>query len=170
MWFPMVHAYISDALDDRTLLSVAYRRLFGSDAPEIRKTESGKPYFPDAPDIYFSLSHTTGAVMVAIGDMPCGCDIERTRSYSPRVPLKVCEKSELLCFDFLDCWVLKESYLKISGDRSIDFKTLVFSRALDGSIITPSPDISAKLYPFEGHHAAVCCAGEPPKSAEIIRI
>ncbi len=165
----MIHAYISDTLDDRALLSIVYMRLYGSVAPEVHIMPSGKPYFPNAPDIYFSLSHTASAVMVAIGDMPCGCDIERSRAYSPNVPAKVCAESELLLFDFLDCWVLKESYLKISGDRSLNFKTLVFSRSHNGSIITPSPDINATLYPFEGHHAAVCCFGKPPASAEIIR-
>ena len=52
--------------------------------PPIRTTSLGKPYFPDHPDVHFNLSHTAGAVLVALSDRPVGVDIERIRPVSPR--------------------------------------------------------------------------------------
>ena len=44
--------------------------------PPIRLTSLGKPYFPDFPEVHFNLSHTTGAVLVALSGEPVGVDIE----------------------------------------------------------------------------------------------
>ena len=38
----------------------------------VARTGTGKPFFPDAPALHFSLSHTPGLVVCAIGDRPCG--------------------------------------------------------------------------------------------------
>ena len=43
--------------------------------PPIRLTSLGKPYFPDFPEVHFNLSHTTGAVLVALSGEPVGVDI-----------------------------------------------------------------------------------------------
>ena len=40
--------------------------------PPIRLTSLGKPYFPDFPEVHFNLSHTTGAVLVALSGEPVG--------------------------------------------------------------------------------------------------
>ena len=44
--------------------------------PPIRLTSLGKPYFPDFPEVHFNLSHTTGAVLVALSGEPVGGDIK----------------------------------------------------------------------------------------------
>lgn len=50
--------------------------------PPIRLTSLGKPYFPDFPEVHFNLSHTTGAVLVALSGEPVGVDIEHIRPVS----------------------------------------------------------------------------------------
>ena len=52
--------------------------------PPIRLTSLGKPYFPDFPEVHFNLSHTTGAVLVALSGEPVGVDIEHIRPVSER--------------------------------------------------------------------------------------
>ena len=42
--------------------------------PPIRLTSLGKPYFPDFPEVHFNLSHTTGAVLVALSGEPVGVE------------------------------------------------------------------------------------------------
>lgn len=54
------------------------------DLPRIEVDELGKPFFPDHPDIHFSLSHTAGAAAAALADTPVGVDIERVRPVSVR--------------------------------------------------------------------------------------
>ena len=53
--------------------------------PAIALEERGKPYFPDRPDLHFSLSHTEGAAMVGLSSAPIGVDIEKVRPLGPRV-------------------------------------------------------------------------------------
>lgn len=57
----------------RNLLADYYNIL---SLPEISVTENGKPFFPDYPDIHFSLSHCKTAVMAVIDSEEIGCDIE----------------------------------------------------------------------------------------------
>ena len=53
------------------LLSYALRICFGIDESRVEYALSnmGKPYFPQYPDIHFNISHTDGAVAVAISDI-----------------------------------------------------------------------------------------------------
>ena len=50
--------------------------------PEVAFTARGKPYFPSCPDVFFSLSHTRGAVLLALHEQSVGADIERLRPVS----------------------------------------------------------------------------------------
>lgn len=94
------------------LLDAAASRC-GLPAGRVEKTASGKPFFPEAPATHFSIAHTDGYAVVAVGDAPCGVDIERIR------PLP-----ERLCRRFLDGatgeealrrWTERESYGKYDG-------------------------------------------------------
>ena len=81
--------------------------------PEIRLTSLGKPYFPDHPDVHFNLSHTAGAVLVALSDRPVGVDIEHIRPVSQRAMQRlagvVSERA------FFENWVRREARAKRSG-------------------------------------------------------
>lgn len=149
--------------DAYRLLDLAFRRSFGIPTPPVSKLPTGKPYFPDKPEVFFSLSHTKTHVMVVIGTTPCGCDVEASRPVSPRLPARVCTDRELGEFEFLESWVLKESLLKITGEPPRDLRELEFSSA--GNAITGPNGEKARLYPLDGAFAAVCCtAAEPPEA------
>lgn len=83
------------------------------DLPEIRLTSFGKPYFPEHPDVHFNLSHTAGAVLVALSDRPVGVDIERIRPVSQRVMRRLADVATERAF--FQSWVRREALAKRSG-------------------------------------------------------
>jgi 4'-phosphopantetheinyl transferase len=151
------------------LLSHAVWNIYHIPIPTVAKYPSGKPYFPDRPDIHFSLSHTSTHVLCAISEAAVGADIETVRSVRKGVAGRVCTAEELRAFDFFELWVLKESFVKLSGNTSIPLKNINFGR--EGSrIITPEDGVTAQLfYDIPGCMAAICSAGMPiPESIDII--
>lgn len=152
----------------RKLLSYGYKELYGKDMPEILKTEKGKPYFSDDPNVFFSLSHTDNYVMCAIGKSPVGCDIQNVRPVSAKTVQRACIEKELECFSFFQLWTLKESWIKLNGFISGEIKNIQFSGTVD-SIIPPSPAVAARLYVVDGCVAAVCSAdNDIPIKLDII--
>ena len=81
--------------------------------PEIQTAAMGKPFFPDHPDIHFNLSHTAGAVLVALSDRPVGVDIERIRPVSPRAMRRLADVGTERAF--FESWVRREARAKRSG-------------------------------------------------------
>lgn len=149
------------------LLHFAYKNIFDSPMPRIDKTVLGKPWFPAQPDIFFSLSHTSTHVLCAVSDKPIGADVERVRSVSPRLPERVCSPKELQSFSFFDAWVLKESFIKTYGDNQLTVAQVEFSLR-DDTIVTPSPNVHAKLYSCIPGCAAALCAVDFPLPKQII--
>ena len=150
------------------LLAYAFLTEYDEDLPEIKKTPNGKPYFPERPDIYFSLSHTKTHVLCVLSGFPVGADVESPRVISPRAVKFFCSAVEEALFDPLDLWVLKESYVKLIGGRLPSIKLLRFSRC-NGQIIAPDATVASKLYRIDGCTAAVCSHGDsPPESIELI--
>ncbi len=94
-------------------LLYAAASFLGLSVGRIEKTEGGKPFFPESPKVFFSIAHTDGMAAVAIGDSPCGIDIEREREISPRIREKYlgnCPADEALLR-----WTERESYGKYEG-------------------------------------------------------
>ncbi len=162
-------AMAPDRGDVYRLLAAAFRAMYGEPVPSVAKAPGGKPYFPERPDIHFSLSHTSGCVMAALGDAPCGCDVERVRDVYPGVENRVCSPEELEALGFFRCWVLKESFYKLFGGGTADFRRVNFRLSGDGGVLTPDPSVRARLYEIDGCRAAVCCRGEPPSALELWR-
>lgn len=141
----------------RKLLRHAVLLTYGISAPEIEKTENGKPWFPTLPQLHFSLSHTQEYVLCALSDVPVGCDIENNRrKVSPRLSARVCHPEELAAFPFFSLWTLKESLIKLTDSRLRDLKTMVFEHR-GNDIFSPSFDVYGMLYhTVPGHTVAVC--------------
>lgn len=97
-----------------TLLRMALHETMGWDSlPEVEFSVSGKPGFTNWPDVQFSLSHTSGAVLVGLSSQPIGVDMERIRAVSPRAMQRVggvdCPE------EFFRRWVALEARGKRSG-------------------------------------------------------
>ena len=153
----------------RMLLKLAYSSLFGGEMPEISKTPDGKPYFVSRPDICFSLSHTDGFVLCAIGENEVGADIQVIRNIHPRLPERVCAAHELEQFDFFELWALKESVIKLFGKAPAEYRGITFSRR-GGNIICSIPGIRARLYgEVPSCAVAACCFnGDLPEHLLIV--
>ena len=64
----------------RALLALALRRELGIDPlPRMERAPGGKPFFPDLPQVRFSLSHSHGAAVCAVHDREVGVDVELLR-------------------------------------------------------------------------------------------
>ena len=110
------------------LLALAVKKRFNIDFAnlEFTKTENGKWI---CPDFHFSLSHTDGAVCVAISDSPVGVDIERKREINSSLSDRFLTASEreyasTLSPDatdrfFFEAWVKKESLFKKNGGKAL---------------------------------------------------
>ena len=151
-----------------SLLGHAFQAEYGCVAPEIKKTPLGKPFFPDKPDVHFSLSHAKTHVLCAISDKPVGADIESPRHISERAIQYFSTPEERSLFDPLDLWVLKESYIKLIGSNLALVKKIHFSFE-NGQIITPGKLAISRLYHIESCSAAISAYDDHlPDSIELI--
>ena len=77
--------------------------------PEIRRSETGKPFFPRYPSIHFNLSHSLGGILCGIHDAPLGVDIERLRTAPAHL------RGDLTDAEFFLQWTWKEATIKQRG-------------------------------------------------------
>ena len=94
-------------------LLYAAASLLGLKAGEVKKTEKGKPYFENTEGVFFSIAHTDGLAVAAIGDENCGIDVETEREISERVRNKYLEGKNGR--EALELWTRKESFGKYEG-------------------------------------------------------
>lgn len=143
----------------RLLLERAVRLTWGwENLPPVETSARGKPFFPDFPQHWFSLSHSGGYALCALSDAgPVGVDIEVVRPHREGLPQYAFTEEELAEFDgswedFARLWTRKESRCKM----------------LDSPLYPPRkaavPDCPCGSYAGDGWRAAVCCSDEPPEA------
>lgn len=140
-------------------------------------TYLGKPYFLNAPDIHFNISHSSEKVAVAVSDMEVGCDMEMLADIEPAVAERFFSRDEyeaVMSADdargsreaFFRYWTLKESYMKAVGkgmylppdsfavlpDASGDFS--VSGNQIDTGFAFHTPSA------IPGYACALCCRPE----------
>ena len=108
----------------RQLLAQLYREETGESLPEIRRTDRGKPYFPDS--IWrFSISHTPRHAFCVLSRNNVAIDAEELdRKIKLRLAEKILSPGEKAQFDaaenkekaLLTFWVLKEAAAKLTGE------------------------------------------------------
>lgn len=111
------HALLEELLSEKYSVPVVERKTL----------PDGKPYLDNGPQ--FNISHTHGAVVIAIGDESLGVDVERVRDYPERLPRRIFSPLEFEWFeargsmkkDFFTLWTLKESYYKMLGTGLLGF-------------------------------------------------
>lgn len=125
----------------------------------------GKPKLSiigDSHQFAFSLSHTRGMAMCALGDRPVGIDSERIhldaheakelaqRYFSPRESARVAMANDMVAIDTFFCyWTLKEAFLKGTGEglrRGMAFPS--FSSLDDGNITLHSKEAEPYYWAF----------------------
>lgn len=94
----------------------------------IKKTEQGKPYLADTPELAFNLSHSASAMVIAVGwNCQLGVDIECFKSRSNLAALvDKCFSIEEIAYwnmlpetqkmpEFYRFWTRKEAFVKATG-------------------------------------------------------
>ncbi|MEG2001093.1 MAG: 4'-phosphopantetheinyl transferase superfamily protein, partial [Evtepia sp.] len=121
----MCSVFISDTASDDLLLKSAIR--YSKLPPEMLKidrTADGKPYFPLAPQVQFSITHSGRFWCCAFSDTVIGLDLQihrpcRKESISKR--FFCADEDDFLKahhYDdkyFFDLWAAKESFFKYTG-------------------------------------------------------
>ena len=139
-----------EALCAYALLCRVLRELYGwGNFPQLSYGAHGKPYFASHPDVRFSLSHTRGAVLLAVHDEPVGADIERLRPVSDTMPARFHAASDA---DFWRLWVQRESRCKRAGISAVALR--------DREVPSVPNERIFALEPFSDYVASVCtCSG-----------
>ena len=89
--------------------------------PEVSRTERGKPFFAERPELHFNLSHSGGYALCALGESPVGIDIQVVKPFKTRLMDRVCSPEERRWLvergdeEFARIWAKKESLCKQRG-------------------------------------------------------
>lgn len=145
----------SNRSDVYKLLETAFEKIYGTLMPSLQKNENGKPYFPERPDIYFSLSHSGEYVMCAISDSPVGCDIQKYQKISDKMQKRVFTEKELENSNSLALWTLKESFVKLCGELDREYKDMEFLKRED-AFYGPDNTYGVLINEISGYTAAIC--------------
>lgn len=147
------------------LLQYEAMRRFGSVNVHVERTPLGKPYWPQFPDVQFSLSHTDGCVAVAVGTGAVGVDVEKIASADLRIADRFFTAREaqwirenaLRRAAFYEIWTKKEAFLKMRGTG-----LTASLRAFD----VLGGDLAAQIetWTLSEHVLSVCCA---PKADNV---
>lgn len=144
-----------EALCAYGLLRYGLRERFGwNEIPSVYLTEKGRPLFSDFPDLFFSVSHTEGAVLAAAAEHPVGVDIERIRPVGQRT-LRLAETDTPEVF--FRSWVRREARSKRTGEGI-------------GPLMRREPPAAEgeychELAVFSGY--AACAAAEEPQPPRV---
>lgn len=153
-----IRCIVADALT-----RYAARQILGRDDIPVAAGENGKPYFPDAPQLHFNLSHSGRWVVIAYGSSPVGIDVQQLRPdvaiekltrrhFSADEQAYVLSATEQEQIDrFYQVWTGKESYLKYLGTG---LRTPLASYCVvpDGSL----PDVRLTCRQLEDHCLCLC--------------
>ena len=127
-----------------SLLLWALRREYGViELPDVTTDERGKPYFPARPDIRFSLSHTRGYVLCALGNVSVGADVQLISEKDAPFTLRLMDEREARDFTLHELWCLRESVFKLTGRGEL--RSMRFRRE-GGVIVPPEPGVVCALY------------------------
>ncbi len=147
-------------------LTYAKEMRISADFSRIQKTSSGKPFFPGAGGVHFSVSHTKGLWVCALHDRPVGLDAELIREgdyvhigkrfFHPEDYAWLEGKPEA---EFFKIWTAKESYVKYTG-TGIDYAFSRFSVVAEGALKTGMGEAYFYFPPIlPGYMTCVCTEG-----------
>ena len=165
--------YVGDAGESRReqhegayalLQEVLRARYRMAELPEIARTETGKPYFPEHPEIKFSLSHCKWLAVCLISDRECGVDVEWRRPLRVRVVRKAyaaAEKEALRRAQdpdllFTRLWTLKEAYVKAIG-VGVSYPMNELSFSIIGDSVTSNRTDAAFFHPYFRDYVVSAC-------------
>ncbi len=133
-----------------------------------KKTEQGKPYLANHPDICFNLSHSEGITACIVENQECGIDCEKVREYRPNVMKRAFSDKEQALIEsapenerdmlFFTLWTLKEAYIKAIG-KGLSYPMSEAEFLIeDGKITSNIEDYEFRRYIIEGGKFVIATA------------
>lgn len=134
------------------LLCSTFGRTGCEQLPEVVFLSTGKPYFAEKKELFFNLSHCSGAVCCGISSDEIGVDIQDpvrntgsiisfAMNEREKEAILASEQPEVVCAGL---WSLKEAYLKYSGTglsenmRELDLSDLLWKKERYGQLYSQS--------------------------------
>ncbi len=101
----------------RALLDFVLREYYALDLSRLteQRGERGKPYFEGYP-VHYNLSHSSGALALAVSEYPVGVDVEAKRKVSRHIGERFLGVSTDDPTELLRAWTRRESYGKMTGE------------------------------------------------------
>lgn len=145
------------------------------DGKKVLTTETGKPYVEGGPN--FSLTHSGNLIGISVADEPNGIDIENSskkRNFS-KLLKKISHPSEQIDFeDFYKLWVLKESYLKKTGEGIGSGRLREICFDINSNPWTPKGILQSETFysfQFKNFDGAFCISASPTDSLpEVLEV
>ena len=164
----LFHAPFSEgAHGSRDMLRKAaclYTGLGDSELGPIEEGTRGKPFFPNLPDLHFSLTHSGNWWICAFGVRPLGLDLQIHRSSVP--PQRLSSRffhpdedawlTQRAYQPFFDLWSAKESWVKYTGTGF--FQDPASFSVVDQSGVFPCrPGVFLQIIPFRPDYSLCLC-------------
>ncbi|QWT54453.1 4'-phosphopantetheinyl transferase superfamily protein [Christensenella sp. MSJ-20] len=147
-------------------LSRAYALSLGQNPASITsplRSQEGKPYFPHAPWLHFSITHSGDYWLCALGTIPLGLDLQRHQDCDRAAiaqrffhPLEQSYLEHTAYQDFYSIWAAKESYLKYTG-QGLPGGLNGFSVVADGALAASVNGAALHHLPFSEEYSLCLC-------------
>lgn len=98
--------------------SAAFKERILGKGLEMKRGPHGKPYLEEGP--FFNLTHSNGILAMAIGTQELGLDLEAPREITHKGFIGPEEEG----IDPLTLWVVKESFMKYTGEGIRQFRSV----------------------------------------------
>lgn len=130
---------------------------------ELKRNETGKPYYPNGP--FFNISHSGKYVIMAVANEEVGVDIEENIEKNMDMLLKIFNEAEAKMIkehaDFYYLWCAKESLIKCMGS-SISKVKEVPSLPLNGLKTFKGIDYQSQTFIYDKHIISLTKVGKEP--------
>lgn len=141
------------------VLKIAYKI---EKLPSISRTKLGKPFFPELPQLHFSLSHSDIWIVCALDCHPVGVDIEQLRPRKIALPSYALTAEEYTLYQslggdwaaFYTLWTKKEAWCKYTGEG--------IGRSF--RLSPPQEGLQFSTYKGSNWIASVCGEKAPPEN------
>ena len=154
----------------RIVLALYYIKTIAPKNIRIEISEHGKPWLPDASQLHFNLSHSHGALAIAVSRLEFGVDIEKIRPIpdwqdlaknflAPTDTATIANHAEAeRSAAFLRCFTAREAYLKALGTGfSAPLPAMDFHSSYREQFTTDDREcLLAPLPPLPGFVGHVC--------------
>ena len=162
----------SPGASHRLLRQAAQLYAPGLAEPALASGAHGKPYFPDAPQLQFSISHSGAYWLCAFSAAPVGLDVQQHRACQKQAlarrffsPAECAFLERTAYVPFFDLWCAKESYLKYLG-RGLRVPLDSFCVRLDengASLQAPGASSALRLHEYTHDGCRICLCTKSPR-------